>query len=99
MFLCVMLLPALCLDRAFPHDEPNQLTFYRVVLFEKCNLAMLYRNIGGYIGNHFKMKRGKILVLEGTRQIWKSYIISPNAQHIKHSSIFASDKNPHRYTP
>ncbi len=36
---------------------------------------MLYRKIGNYIENHFRTGSDKILVLEGARQIGKSYII------------------------
>ncbi len=36
---------------------------------------MLYRKIGDYIENHFKTDSDKILILEGARQIGKSYII------------------------
>lgn len=36
---------------------------------------MLYRKIGKYIENHLKSNTDKILVLEGARQIGKSYII------------------------
>ena len=36
---------------------------------------MLYRKIGSYIENHFRTGSDKILVLEGARQIGKSYIV------------------------
>lgn len=36
---------------------------------------MLYRKIGSYIEDHFKTDSDKILILEGARQIGKSYII------------------------
>ncbi len=36
---------------------------------------MLYRKIGHYIEDHFKADSDKILILEGARQIGKSYII------------------------
>ena len=35
---------------------------------------MLYRKIGTYIEDHLKSDSDKILVLEGSRQIGKSYI-------------------------
>lgn len=41
---------------------------------EKCNF-MLYRKIGSYIEEHLKSDSDKILLLEGARQIGKSYII------------------------
>lgn len=36
---------------------------------------MLYRKIESYIEDHFKTDSDKILILEGARQIGKSYII------------------------
>ena len=36
---------------------------------------MLYRKIGSYIEEHLKSDSDKILLLEGARQIGKSYII------------------------
>ena len=36
---------------------------------------MLYRKIGNYIEDHFKTDTDKILIVEGARQIGKSYII------------------------
>ena len=36
---------------------------------------MLYRKIGQYIEEHFKSNSDKIMILEGARQIGKSYII------------------------
>ena len=41
---------------------------------EKCN-KMLYRKIRSYIENHLKSDKDKILLIEGARQIGKSYII------------------------
>lgn len=37
--------------------------------------AMLYRKIGNYIEDHFRTGSDKILILDGARQIGKSYII------------------------
>jgi predicted AAA+ superfamily ATPase len=36
---------------------------------------MLYRKISAYIEEHFKSNSDKILLIEGARQIGKSYII------------------------
>lgn len=36
---------------------------------------MLYRKIGVYIEEHFKSNTDKIMILEGARQIGKSYIL------------------------
>lgn len=36
---------------------------------------MLYRKIGKFLEDHLKSDSDKILILEGTRQICKSYII------------------------
>lgn len=41
----------------------------------KSVIAMLYRKIESYIEDHFKTDSDKILILEGARQIGKSYII------------------------
>ena len=36
---------------------------------------MLYRKIGKYIKNHFTQSNNKILIIDGARQVGKSYII------------------------
>lgn len=43
---------------------------------------MLYRKIGKYIEDHLKSESDKILVLEGARQIGKSYIIREVGQRL-----------------
>ena len=45
------------------------------IYIEKCNLRMLYRKISTYIEQHLCSDSDKILVVEGARQIGKSYII------------------------
>ena len=42
---------------------------------KKCNLAMLYRKISAEIEAHLLSGNDKIMVVEGARQIGKSYII------------------------
>ena len=48
---------------------------------------MLYRKIGDYIENHFRTNSDKILVLEGARQIGKSYIIREVGQRLFHNFV------------
>ncbi len=43
---------------------------------------MLYRKIGNYIEDHFKTDSDKILILEGARQVGKSYIIREVGQRL-----------------
>ena len=43
---------------------------------------MLYRKIGNYIEDHFKTGSDKVLILEGARQVGKSYIIREVSQRL-----------------
>lgn len=49
--------------------------FARGESFEKCKRYMLYRKIAGYIEDYLRSDSDKILVIEGARQIGKSFII------------------------
>ena len=50
-----------------------------LINIEKC---MLYRKITTYLEEHFKSETDKILILEGARQIGKSFIIREVAEHL-----------------
>ena len=74
-------------------------------LFEKCIFAlpkyiekchsMLYRKIDSYIEDHLRSDSDKILLLDGARQIGKSYIIRTVGQRVYKNYVeinFAEDK-------
>lgn len=60
---------------------------------------MLYRKIESYIRNHLESKSDKILLIDGARQIGKTYIIRKVAQELFENYIeinFVEDKNKDR---
>lgn len=56
---------------------------------------MLYRKIGGYIDEHLRSNSDKILLIEGARQVGKSFIIREMGKRIYKNFVeinFAEDK-------
>ena len=68
--------------------------FVRMKCVEKC-CDMLYRKIDSYIEDHLRSDSDKILLLDGARQIGKSYIIRTVGQRVYKNYVeinFAEDK-------
>lgn len=78
-----------------------------MIYVEKCKnvlrkgeITMLYRKIQSYIENHLKSDSNKILIIDGARQIGKTYIIKYTAEKLFKNYIelnmledFLSEKN------
>ncbi len=68
--------------------------FVLLKYIEKC-YSMLYRKIDSYIEDHLRSDSDKILLLDGARQIGKSYIIRTVGQRVYKNYVeinFAEDK-------